>query len=119
MFLLSGRITILKPLSKNNSPFQNYFQTSKIWTTNFYSLDRGLEEALFQFFKSSNCKIVDLGVGQGGPGHCNEKNQDDIIKIITKKYQFVFDLEQSLYFRRLAKKCWLKNNICVFRKRCD
>lgn len=53
--------------------------------------------------------------GQGGYGHVNEKNNDDV-KDIFKLKGFSYDKQKSEFLRNLSKLSWFKNTIMIFTK---
>jgi cyclopropane fatty-acyl-phospholipid synthase-like methyltransferase len=53
--------------------------------------------------------------GQGGDGHFNEKNNEDVIEIF-KNLNYHYDIDTSLALRRNSTLSWFKNTIMVFRR---
>jgi cyclopropane fatty-acyl-phospholipid synthase-like methyltransferase len=53
--------------------------------------------------------------GQGGWGHFNEQDNEYVIDLFEKK-GYLYDVEQSNYFRNNCELSWFKNTILVFRK---
>lgn len=54
-------------------------------------------------------------VGQGGHGHVNEKNRDDVIEII-EKYNFKYNESESLFLLRSASLKHFRHTMFVFDK---
>lgn len=54
--------------------------------------------------------------GQGGYGHFNEKNNDEVKKMM-ESYGYENDLDAEKYLRSKATLWWFKNTIMVFRKK--
>jgi hypothetical protein len=52
--------------------------------------------------------------GQGGYGHFNEKNQNDVMDLFTKE-GFVFLESETMSCRNDTIVGWLKNNLLIFR----
>jgi hypothetical protein len=52
--------------------------------------------------------------GQGGYGHFNEKNQNDVMDLFTKE-GFVFLESETISCRNDTVIGWLKNNLLIFR----
>jgi hypothetical protein len=52
--------------------------------------------------------------GQGGYGHFNEKNQNDVMELFTKE-GFVFLESETMSCRNDTIVGWLKNNLLIFR----
>ena len=77
------------------------------------------EEILINNLLNNNTKGIVLSwaiEGQDGPGHVNCRN-NDYIKSIFKKYDYINDIENELKIRNTVTNAgWFKNTIMVFRK---
>jgi len=54
-------------------------------------------------------------IGQGGWGHINEKNLNDVINLFTKR-GFSYLERESTEIREMATLAWFKTNFCIFEK---
>jgi SAM-dependent methyltransferase len=54
-------------------------------------------------------------IGQGGWGHLNEKNLDDVIKLFTDR-GFNYLERESTEIREMSTFAWFKTNFCIFEK---
>lgn len=53
--------------------------------------------------------------GQGGLGHINEKNENEVINIFSQR-GFLFLGADSIKSRLQAEIGWIRNNFCIFKK---